>query len=188
MLKRSGTYLAAGFILAFMVLILVPVWVALGAVETEEDGHHGGGMMLTPEQFEAKVREQREKYGQPDGSVKPPPGDVYILARQFVFSPSRLRLETGEHYTLHIYSPDVIHGYSLVMERSLNTVVLPRMMSMMEIELTRPGEILVTCNEYCGLGHHLMRGLIIAEGEVVPRLHHHQEEEEHHPAEEEHTD
>ncbi len=117
------------------------------------------------------------KYGQPDGSVRmTDSGSVYVFATQYAFLPRLIRLETGKKYSFHFYSPDVIHGVSLihvdqygaVRPFSLNNVLPPGPMTMITIEPHLPGDILMPCTEYCGPGHHFMQAKIIVEGEPYP--------------------
>ncbi len=182
-MKSPAAYLVTAFIAAFGVMVLIPVWFALNAVELEHGDHHGGGEMVSVEEFESKVRGQREKYKLSDGSVRPPPGDVYILAEQFEFTPGTIRLTSGEHYRLVFLSSDVVHGASLIQEKSLNTVVMPEMSSAMSIEPIRQGQILLLCNEYCGDGHDQMKGKIIVEARREGMPKHKHEVEEHHEEE-----
>ncbi len=175
-MKSSTIYLIAAFVIAFAVLLLVPIWYALGMVGGGGHAHAMTGIE-PPDYFAWRLAEQAEQYGQPDGSIRlTSSGDVYILAAQFAFIPRVIRLETGKKYNLHFYSPDVIHGASLIhvdqygMLRpfSLNTVLSPGPMSMVTIEPHLPGNILLACTEYCGAGHHLMQTKIIVEGEPYP--------------------
>jgi cytochrome c oxidase subunit II len=41
--------------------------------------------------------------------------------------------------------------------------VLPGYVSQLTYTFERPGEYLIACNEYCGLGHHAMGGKVIVE-------------------------
>ncbi len=179
-MKSSKAYLVAAFIVAFGVMVLVPIWFALNAVGPHSGDHHGGGEMIPVEKFNSMVTDQMEKYGLADGSVRPPSGKVYILVEQYEFMPSTIRLSAGEHYSLVFLSSDVLHGVSLIQDRGLNGVVMPNMASVMTIEPMREGEILMLCTEYCGEGHDLMKGKIIVEarGEVAPE-HEHEKEEPH---------
>jgi heme/copper-type cytochrome/quinol oxidase subunit 2 len=188
-MKSSNAYLITAFIVAFGVMVLIPIWFALDAVETGGADHHGGGEMIPVDKFRAQVMKQMEKYGQPDGSVRPPPGEVYILTEQFEFMPDTIRLTANEHYSLVFLSPDVLHGVSLIQDKSLNGVVMPMMSSVMSIEPMREGQILMLCTEYCGDGHDLMRGKIIVEaGKGVVPGHGHEEEEHGHEEEDHHDD
>lgn len=176
----STAFLVAAFVVAFLVLIIVPLWYALGAVGAGA-GHAHGGVVITEDWFLSKINEQQQKYGLPDGSVRIPPGDksyvtmpdglviptstskVYIMARQFAFIPNTIRLQFGGLYDLIFFSPDVFHGASLIQEGSLNMVVMPNMTSKVTLRVTQLGEIQLRCNEYCGVAHHLMQGRIIVE-------------------------
>lgn len=173
-------YLMAAFIVSFMVMLVIPAWFLLGAVGAGA-GHVHGGASISQEWFVTKINDQQEKYGLPDGSVRIPPGNkvlvtmpdglvvpastskVYIMMRQFSFTPNTVRLQFGGLYDLIFFSPDVFHGASLIQDGSLNAVVMPNMTSKLTVMLTKRGEIQLLCNEYCGLGHHLMEGRIIVE-------------------------
>ncbi len=159
----SKAYLVTAFVIAFMVMAIVPVWFVLGAASSE-DAHQHGGVTIPEEWFIGKLQAQQEKYGLPDGSVRLPPGStVYILAQQFAFVPSTVRLVFGGNYDLIFFSPDVYHGASLIQSGSTNIVVAPDMTARMSIRATQIGEIRLLCNEYCGAGHHLMKAKIIVE-------------------------
>ncbi len=107
---------------------------------------------------------QHYQVGQRDGVpvVAPPPGsDVYLDARAFAWQPV-LQLKRGESYRFLISSRDVQHGFSLVMPpHSINVQVLPGYVTVLELTPEKTGEFPLICNEYCGLGHHLMIGRII---------------------------
>jgi cytochrome c oxidase subunit II len=99
-----------------------------------------------------------------DGAVvvAPPPGsDVYLQASQFAFRPV-LQLQAGETYRLLVSSTDVQHGLSL-QPVNLNFQVLPGYLYVIEITPTEAGEYPIICNEFCGLGHHVMTGLIVVD-------------------------
>ncbi len=162
-MSGSKTYLVTAFILAFLVMAVVPVWFVLGAVDTE-DAHQHGGITIPVEWFMGKLETQQDKYGLPDGSVRLPPGStVYILAQQFAFVPGTVRLVFGGNYDFIFFSPDVYHGASLIQSGSSNIVVAPDTTARVSIKATQLGEIRLLCNEYCGKGHHLMKGRIIVE-------------------------
>jgi cytochrome c oxidase subunit 2 len=92
----------------------------------------------------------------PDGSAT-----VVVLAQMFAFSPGEIRVPAGQPVTFRLTSPDVIHGFEIVGTNG-NAMVIPGYVS--EFTTTfEPGEHLIVCNEYCGLGHHIMQGKLIAE-------------------------
>ncbi|MBI2906149.1 MAG: hypothetical protein HYX92_00690 [Chloroflexi bacterium] len=173
-------FLVAAFLVAFSVMVLVPMWFALGVVGSG-GAHVHGGVKISQEWFTSKISEQQKKYALPDGSVRIPPGDkvtvtmpdglmvptstskVYIMARQFSFIPNTIRLQYGGLYDIIFFSPDVLHGGSVIMEGSLNTVILPDMTTKILVRPTKLGEIEIRCTEYCGAAHHLMKAKIIVE-------------------------
>jgi cytochrome c oxidase subunit II len=108
-----------------------------------------------------EARQVGEESGLP--IVRPQTGeDVYLQAQQFQFRPI-LELERGQTYRLLISSTDVQHGLSLTQGGdlpSLNFQVLPGYMYVVRITPQETGDFPLVCNEFCGLGHHLMTGLI----------------------------
>lgn len=181
-MKSPGVYLATAFIVAFSVLLFLPVWAAYGVLIPESGGHHSG-VMVKPQEFRATTQEFVEKYKLEDGSVQPEPGDVYLMAMQYAWVPNTIRLQTGEEYTFHVSSVDVMHGFSLQMgDQSYNATVMPGQVSRVEMTPTQPGIYFIACNEYCGAGHEFMSARFIVEGEPVSA------EELEHEAEEQHEE
>lgn len=89
----------------------------------------------------------------------PEGGDVVLMARQWQWSPIVI-LKKGAWYTFHISSVDVVHGFSLL-PINVNFMVLPDYDYVLRFKPTEAGEYSVVCNEFCGIGHHLMIGKII---------------------------
>ena len=83
--------------------------------------------------------------------------DVRLAARR------RWSLPADTPVTFHLTSVDVIHGYQIVRTNG-QTMVLPGYVSQFTTQFDA-GEYLVACNEYCGVGHHMMAGKL----HVVPR-------------------
>lgn len=169
-----------------VVLALVPIWWAYGALTPEDD--HGGtdmtGMGMDASGMSGMDMEQgaasqaffihAQAYAaaneRPDGSVHAvTDAAVPVAVFQFGFSPRVLHMETGQTYTLEFLAKDVIHGLSLQMglAGSRNAVLTPGMMTTLEVMPTQPGEYLFLCNEYCGVGHQFMSGKIVVEGPPV---------------------
>jgi len=157
----SMPLLSAAFVLAFGVLLLVPVWAQLGVLAESEHGGHGGPT-ADHDAFAAQIEAQAAAFGQPDGSVRIPAGEtVYIQAQQFYFTPATIHLQPGADYTLAFHATDVVHGVSLIMEGSLNMVLMPGATVEVPLRATESGEVQMLCTDYCGLGHHLMAGRIV---------------------------
>ena len=119
---------------------------------------------ITPAAYEEKVEAFVEKYTvreEEDVPVVRPPagGDAYMLGRTFEWWPI-LELEKGQSYRFHISSVDLQHGFSL-QPTGINIQIHPGYEHVITLTPTETGEFGVVCNEYCGLGHHLMTGKII---------------------------
>jgi cytochrome c oxidase subunit II len=95
--------------------------------------------------------------------VAPQPGeDAYLQAMQFQFRPV-LELQRGQTSRLLVSSTDAQHGLSIQLEAnrpSLNFQVLPDYLYVIRVTPTETGEFSLVCNEFCGLGHHVMTGKI----------------------------
>jgi cytochrome c oxidase subunit 2 len=91
--------------------------------------------------------------------VHPPAGsDVYLIARLWEWWPV-LELEKDQSYRLHLSSMDWQHGFSL-QPTNINIQVQPGYEMVLTITPSEAGEFSVVCNEYCGIGHHIMVGKI----------------------------
>lgn len=91
--------------------------------------------------------------------VRPPEGDIYLMGMQFLWTPA-LELQKGKTYRLHVSAADVNHGLS-IQPLNMNFMAVPGYETVLTITPTTAGEFSVICNEYCGLGHHVMSGKII---------------------------
>ena len=56
----------------------------------------------------------------------------------------------------------MVHGFEIV-GTNANTMVIPGYVAQFTTRFTTPGEYLIVCHEYCGLGHHAMMGKLIVE-------------------------
>lgn len=154
-------WLTIAFVWCLILFSGMYVWLGIGDQQTPIESYR-----VTPEQFQAEVEQFIETYqvGEEGGApiVAPPPGsNVYLQANQFAFRPV-LQLEVGQTYRLLVSSIDVQHGLSL-QPVNLNFQVLPSYLYVVEITPTQTGEFPIVCNEYCGLGHHVMTGLIVVD-------------------------
>lgn len=94
--------------------------------------------------------------------VEPAPGgDAYLLAQMWRWYPV-LKLKQNQTYRLHVSSADLQHGLS-ILPLNMNFHVLPGYDYVMTITPTTTGTFNIICNEFCGIGHHMMTGRIIVE-------------------------
>ncbi|HVX28943.1 MAG TPA: cytochrome C oxidase subunit II [Nitrolancea sp.] len=147
-----------GIAMFFMIAV---IWPALGNEQNNIKSYR-----VDPADFHQRVEEFTAAHtvGAVDDVpiVAPEPGgDVYLEAQTFAWRPV-IQLKEGEHYHFFISSRDLEHGFSLVMpHHSINLQILPGYVTEVELTPEEAGEFSVICNEYCGLGHHLMAGRII---------------------------
>lgn len=140
-------------------------------------------------QFRRDTEEFVARWGLPDGSVRPRaadgpsdhsahgahdqraaqgPGaspaaiDAYLLAFQWGFEPSIIRLDRDRPYRFRMMAVDVTHGAAMQLgmgsriTRLRRGVIVDQTMS-----FARPGELLLYCTVYCGGAHDRMMGRII---------------------------
>lgn len=88
---------------------------------------------------------------------------VVAVGMMFAFMPAEIRVPAGRPVTFRLTSADVIHGFQIVGTNG-NTMVVPGYVSRFTTVFREPGEYLIVCNEYCGLGHHLMSAKLVVEG------------------------
>lgn len=87
---------------------------------------------------------------------------VVVVTMMFAFEPAELRVPAGRPVTFRLTSADVTHGFQIVGTNG-NTMVVPGYISQFTTVFREPGEYLIVCNEYCGLGHHVMSAKLIVE-------------------------
>lgn len=118
----------------------------------------------TPAAFEREVQAFIARYETEPGSgiVEVPPGeDAYLMGEMWNFS-SALKLKAGHEYIIWYSSRDVVHNPIIAGQRLTFTMV-PGYAYGIRITPTEPGEYLVYCAEYCGLGHQEMATRLIIE-------------------------
>jgi len=86
-----------------------------------------------------------------------------IVTAQFAFVPECVVVPQDMQVTFRLASPDVIHGL-IVVGTNVNTMVVPGFVSQVHTVFDKPGDLLMPCHEFCGLGH----GQMVAHVRVVP--------------------
>ena len=89
--------------------------------------------------------------------------EAVIVAQMWSFNPDAIEVPAGRPVTFRITSPDVVHGFEVV-GTNVNTMVVPGYVSQLTTTFDRPGEYLIVCHEYCGVGHHLMAAKLTVRG------------------------
>ena len=88
------------------------------------------------------------------GSVLEPNGAVTVRAigQQYSFTPACILVPAQTPITLRATSADVVHGI-IVQGTNVNTMLVPGYVSEQLMRFEKPGDHLMPCQEYCGVGH-----------------------------------
>jgi cytochrome c oxidase subunit II len=154
-------WLTVAFVWCLVMFTAMVAWQAVGEQRIPVESYR-----ISEDAFRAEVegfisaRQVGDEGGVP--VVEPMPGeDAYLQASMFQFQPV-LQLQRGQTYRLLVSSIDVQHGLSLhKLGTSYNFQVLPGYLYVIRITPEDTGEFPIVCNEFCGLGHHVMTGRII---------------------------
>ena len=159
--KAEKVWVGIAFGWCMVLFAMMPLWHWKG-------GQNPSGIRrrVEPSAFLARTEEfiKQYKVGEDRGMpiVQPPPGaDVYLTAMAFQWRPV-LRLQKGAQYTLHLSSLDVNHGFSLF-PINVNFQVVPGYDYGLRVRPNTSGDFRIMCNEFCGIGHHMMVGRVIVD-------------------------
>jgi cytochrome c oxidase subunit 2 len=158
--KSEKVWFTISFVWCMILFAMMPLWHVVG-------GQNPSGIRakVEPRDYIARVQQFARDYGTGESEsgipvVAPPPGsDIYLLAAQFQWAPV-LQLQEGVEYTLHLSSLDVNHGFNLY-PFNVNFQVVPGYDYGLRVTPTEAGDYRIVCNEFCGLGHHLMVGKVL---------------------------
>lgn len=153
------TWLAVAFVWCLILFLAMPYWHFKG-----NQNSTGESYRVEPGRFVERVFSfaADHRVGERNGipiAEPAPGGDAYLLAQMWQYYPV-LQLKKGQQYRLHVSSPDLQHGFSLL-PINMNFHVVPGYDHVLTITPTMAGEFPIICNEFCGIGHHRMTGLIV---------------------------
>lgn len=80
---------------------------------------------------------------------------VRLVAQQYSFVPQCLVVPAGVPVTFRGTSADAIHGF-VIGRTNANTMLVPGFVATFTTTFRTPGEQLMPCHEYCGIGHEAM--------------------------------
>jgi len=89
-----------------------------------------------------------------DGSVI-----VRAIGQQYSFTPQCVVAPADTPIIFRATSADVVHGL-LIEGTNINTMLVPGYVSVLPIRFKRPGDHVVPCQEFCGIGHQGMWGKV----------------------------
>jgi cytochrome c oxidase subunit 2 len=156
--KEELVWIGIALVWCLIMFFMMPYWHLYGKQNLSNEAYQ-----TSPAQFQAKVDAMVEQYkvGEEAGMpiVRPPAGsDVYMLGRLWQWHPI-LELQKGQSYRLHLSSMDWQHGFSL-QPVNINLQIVPGYEMVLTVTPDQAGDFAVVCNEYCGIGHHMMLGKI----------------------------
>jgi len=158
--RVEGTWIAIALIWCLAMFFMMPYWHIFGKQNLSNEAYR-----ITAEAYSKKTQEMVDKFTVRTETelkvpvVRPPAGsDVYMIARLWQWWPI-LELEKGQSYRIHISSLDWQHGFSL-QPTNINIQVHPGYEHVITLTPTEAGEFGIICNEFCGIGHHMMTGKI----------------------------
>jgi cytochrome c oxidase subunit 2 len=88
--------------------------------------------------------------------------EVVMVGYTWGYLPPEIRVPHGADITFIATSMDVIHGFELEGTR-INMMLIPGRISRNTYRFDKPGEHLLICHEYCGIGHQTMHAKVIVE-------------------------
>ncbi|MGE5704468.1 MAG: cytochrome c oxidase subunit II [Clostridia bacterium] len=88
--------------------------------------------------------------------------EMVMVAQAFRFLPATPQIPVGATVHFRVTSPDVVHGIAIP-GTNVNMMVLPGHVTEFTYTFKKPGEHLLLCNEYCGVGHHIMMAKILVQ-------------------------
>lgn len=85
--------------------------------------------------------------------------ELVYVASAFSYNPAKIEVPKGARVKVIATTKDVIHGFE-VAGTNINMMLEPGFISEYVTTFNKTGEFLVLCNEYCGIGHHMMNSKI----------------------------
>lgn len=85
--------------------------------------------------------------------------ELVYIASAFAYNPGTVEIPKGATVKIFATTKDVIHGFE-VAGTNINMMLEPGYVSEKVATFNKTGEFLVLCNEYCGMGHHMMNSRI----------------------------
>lgn len=159
--KTELIWISIVFIWGVFMTFMMPYWHVVGDQNLSNETYR-----VTPEEYLSKAQAVVDQYKVGEYGplktpvVRPPAGgDVYLVARLWNWWPV-LELKKGQSYRVHFSSLDWQHGFSL-QPANINIQVVPDYEHVVTLTPDQAGEQSIICNEYCGIGHHLMIGKIL---------------------------
>src|SRR5581483_10851012 len=94
--------------------------------------------------------------------------EIHYVARMWKFDPPEISIVPGSTADIYLATADVTHGVQIV-GTNFDLMAVPGAVNYARVKFEKAGDYLVVCNEYCGVAHHNMAGVIhVAEHAAAP--------------------
>ncbi len=84
---------------------------------------------------------------------------IFAVASMWRFEPAEIQIPAGSTVDLFLVSKDVVHGFHIY-EKNVNMMAIYGALNKTTVTFEKPGIYDIVCHEYCGIGHHFMKGQI----------------------------
>lgn len=92
--------------------------------------------------------------------IRPRQYEAYYVGQIFSWTPQSITIPAGSTVTFYMTSVDVVHGFSIP-DQDINLEIMPGWVSSQTHTFTTPGDYLIACTQYCGIGHSSMFAHIV---------------------------
>lgn len=86
--------------------------------------------------------------------------EAVIIGYGFGYTPDEIEVPAGSTIVFKVTSSDVVHGFEIP-GTNVNLMMIPGEVNQTSHTFNKPGEYLILCNEYCGVGHQMMASRLI---------------------------
>ncbi len=93
--------------------------------------------------------------------------EIRVSAKKYEFTPSEIRVQTGQKVRLILTGQDRTHGIE-IKELKIKEKIFKGKETVVEFVAPAPGTYEFKCASFCGFGHGRMKGRLIVEPVVQP--------------------
>jgi cytochrome c oxidase subunit II len=136
-------------------VVMVAIVVLLTAIATYAALYHAAVPQARVETVDPRTLHLSGEFIESNlGSALEPDGAVTVrgVGQQYSFTPSCLLVPADTQITFRMTSADVVHGF-LIADTNVNLMLVPGYVSNLRARFAAPGERLMPCHEFCGVGH-----------------------------------
>ena len=154
-------WVTIAFVWCMVLFAMMPLW-HLGRAEPLRHPPRGRADRATTQRVQQFVDAVQGRRGSGIPSSRRRPAATSTCSAQMWQWYPVLKLQKGVEYTLHLSSLDVNHGFSLY-PVNINFQVVPGYDYGLRVMPNKAGDFRIVCNEFCGIGHHIMVGKVVVD-------------------------